>query len=1536
VGGTAALTTEAVGTGTTSDGKAYTGDTVSITGTAVGTFNSKDVLAASTVTYSGLSLTGAQAGNYTFTIQSAASQTITAKTVTLAASKTYDGSTSLTSFVTIGTGVGSETLTYTGATANDSHVATASKFINAITLANGTNGGVATNYVLPTLNNTNAAVTITAATLTPTLSNTGVTKVYDGATSAPSGFTPTWSYAGLVSGDTVAALSSTGTAYNNKDVGSANKVTVSGLAITGITGTNTSAASDYVLNATSKDVAATVSAKTLTLSGFAADATKIYDGATTATISNAGSLVGLVTGDVVTVSNTGATYADRNVDTGKTVTLNGISLGSTDAGNYTIAATSTTSAAITAKALTITGMTATSRTYDGSLIAALTGGTLATGVDGEALTFTGQTGVFADKNVATGIAVTVTGTTLGNGTGGLASNYSLTQPTVVAANISAKALTVTATVTNKVYDGNTTATGTGSVGTLASTDSVLVAGSQTFTDKNVGTTNRTVSASGVTIKDSGGVDMTGNYAITYTNNTASTISQKALVISGITATSKIYDGNAVASVSTAGVTSSVLQTGGMVAGDNLTVSASGNFRNAGNTANDKNAANGKTVALTSSYGGTDVGNYSFTDQSTASANITARALTVTATGTNKVYDGLTTDTVSLADDRVSGDVLTLANTVANFADKNVGTAKTVSVSGIGVTDTDAGNYSFNTTASTTADITARALTVSASFVSKTYDGTTSAIGNATVGTLVSGDSVNAAAALAFTTKDAGTTNKTVQASGLTLKDASNADMSSNYTLNYVDNTVSTINPAPLTVRANNDARFVTLADTVGYSGVSYTGLVHGETSGTGGTAGLNGTLAISRTGADVAAGTYTGVLAPSGLIAANYTINYANGDYTIVPANQLLVKVANVANTYGTATTYAVTEAKYLATDGSTIVNLTSGVAASGNSITITDGSSGNAAFTIGPYAGSTSGAGILNVGSYALAATGITETSNNFSNNLVVVGNHSVAQKSLTATATGVSKAYDGNTGMTGVSLGLTGKEALDVVTVSGAGAFFSKNAGTSLDYSISNLALGAADAANYYLSGGTSFAGSDGTITTKTVTLSASKTYDGNATLGAGAVTVATGVDSETLTYSAATASDTHVVTAGKYINAITLGDEGGATSAAGGLASNYQLPDTTAANAGNGVTITAAALTSTASIGGSLTKVYDGTNAATGASITAGAISGAVVGDTLTLRTSGVTLAYNGSHVVGTTAIVASGASTLAIGTSTANSVASDYSFTAPTIANTTASITAATLTAAISNTGVTKVYDGGTSVPSGFTPTYTYSGFVGGDTDATLSNTGAVYDNAHVANASKVTVSGLAIGSITGSNTSAVSDYVLNATSKFVAATITALAQNVVPPPPPNVVPATPLPTPAASPLVLTVIESQPAVSSQVAAADAAGSSGAGGNGVVVSLVRESSTQVGGIITVLVSKDAATTGSGFTFQLPAQIADTVTATTSVVVTLLSGDPLPDWLRFVPETNSFVANAVPVGAFPLQVVVSIGGQHMTVVISESSEQG
>jgi hypothetical protein len=133
-----------------------------------------------------------------------------------------------------------------------------------------------------------------------------------------------------------------------------------------------------------------------------------------------------------------------------------------------------------------------------------------------------------------------------------------------------------------------------------------------------------------------------------------------------------------------------------------------------------------------------------------------RTLTVTATAASRTYDGTTLASVTLSDNRVEGDLLTETSTSATFSDRNAGSGKTVTVTGISISGTDVGNYILgNTTASTTADITARAIEVTGTLDSKTYDGTTTSSKSPvmTAGSLVAGDS--ATYTQVFDSKNAG-------------------------------------------------------------------------------------------------------------------------------------------------------------------------------------------------------------------------------------------------------------------------------------------------------------------------------------------------------------------------------------------------------------------------------------------------------------------------------------------------------------------------------------------------------------------------------------------------------------------------------------------------------------------------------------------------------------------------------------------------------------------------------------------------------------
>ena len=100
-GAAALLGTESAGSGSTSDGKPYSVDSVSLSGSvSAAAYNSKDVASATTVTFTTtpLSLTGTGNGNYTITAPTQAA-TITQKgltvtgTLSVPSSKVYDGTT---------------------------------------------------------------------------------------------------------------------------------------------------------------------------------------------------------------------------------------------------------------------------------------------------------------------------------------------------------------------------------------------------------------------------------------------------------------------------------------------------------------------------------------------------------------------------------------------------------------------------------------------------------------------------------------------------------------------------------------------------------------------------------------------------------------------------------------------------------------------------------------------------------------------------------------------------------------------------------------------------------------------------------------------------------------------------------------------------------------------------------------------------------------------------------------------------------------------------------------------------------------------------------------------------------------------------------------------------------------------------------------------------------------------------------------------------------------------------------------------------
>ncbi|MBB5886707.1 filamentous hemagglutinin N-terminal domain-containing protein [Xanthomonas sp. LMG 8992] len=798
--GRAALTVTANDDSKTYNGLAYTGghgvtysgfvngETTSVLGGALG--YAGDAQGATNAGSYTITPGGLTAGNYTITYRNGglsvgqAALTVSSSNV----SKTYDGGLSAigTAVVSGGTLFGSDTLSGGNFSFTDKNVGIGKHVtIDGVTVSDGNSGG---NYAVTYVDNSSSTITARGVTVDAT----GTNRVYDGGTVDA----VTLASAGVLSGDTV---NFTGTgSFLDKNVGTAKAVSARGIAASGAD------AGNYRYNTTASTTA-DITAKTITVDAIGMD--KVYDGSTAATIAALGT-TGLVAGDAVTFGNASAAFADKNAGSNKAVTVSGITAIGADAGNYRYNTTASTTADITAKPITVDAI-GMDKVYDGSTAATIAALGTTGLVAGDAVTFGNASAAFADKNAGSNKTVTVSGITA---SGTDAGNYRYNTTANTTADIRQRGITVDATGINRVYDGSTVDAVTLASAGVLSGDTVNFTGTGSFLDKNVGTA-KAVGVNGIAAS---GADA-GNYRYNTTASTTADITAKPITVDAI-GMDKVYDGSTAATITALGTT-------GLVAGDAVT------FGNASAVFADKNAGSNKTVTVSGiTASGTDAGNYRYNTTANTTADIRQRGITVDATGINRVYDGSTVDAVTLASAGVlSGDTVNFTGT-GSFLDKNVGTAKAVSVSGIAASGADAGNYRYNTTANTTADIAAKPITVDAIGVDKVYDGSTAAT-IAALGTtgLVAGDAVTFGNASAtFADKNAGS-NKAVTISGIT---ASGTD-AGNYRYNTTANTTADIRQRGITVDATGTNRVydgstvdaVTLASAGVLSGdtVSFTG-----------------------------------------------------------------------------------------------------------------------------------------------------------------------------------------------------------------------------------------------------------------------------------------------------------------------------------------------------------------------------------------------------------------------------------------------------------------------------------------------------------------------------------------------------------------------------------------------------------------------------------------------------------------------------------------------------------------------------------------
>ena len=554
--------------------------------------------------------------------------TIQRKGVTITASndsKPYDGEPLMESGFTAGDLETGDTHTFTVAMTAESTITDAGTQPNEIATVDGVSVTTGTetvvgNYLVTTANGT---LTVSPASVTLT-ANSRNTDVYDGTEKTVTGFTCKLGEQ-TVDGLNFEGVSASGSGTNAGDY----DVTFTGVTVNE-TKDNTG---NYVVIGTTVGTL-TIKPASVTLIANSRN-TDVYDGTektVTGFICKMGeqTVEGLAFAESVAASGSGTNAGEYDV------TFTGVTLNETkdNTGNYIVTGTTDGTLTITAKEITISGITAENKEYDGTTDAVLvyTGVTFTGKLDGDILTVT-ATGTFEDKNVGTGKTVSITGFTFG-GTG--AANYTYNGGDLAAtANIIAKGLTITGGISgvDKEYDGTTAAdldfSGATFDGKITG-DDLSASGTGTFEDKEVGAGKTvTITRFGLTLS---GADA-GNYELAasgHQETTTATINVKTVTISGITASDKTYDGTTDATLDCTNPTIV-----GVVEGENLTVVATG----ATGAFDTKDVGTDKTVTISGlAIDGTNVSNYVLSAEApTTTAKITQAELTVTAKDKSITY-----------------------------------------------------------------------------------------------------------------------------------------------------------------------------------------------------------------------------------------------------------------------------------------------------------------------------------------------------------------------------------------------------------------------------------------------------------------------------------------------------------------------------------------------------------------------------------------------------------------------------------------------------------------------------------------------------------------------------------------------------------------------------------------------------------------------------------------------------------------------------------------------------------------------------------
>ncbi|GGA02689.1 YDG domain-containing protein [Dyella caseinilytica] len=1158
-------------------------------------------------------------------LYSGVAPTLTVTGLSGSVSKSYDGTTNATlsasnltdSGLINGDTIASATGTYQSANAGSNIGVTTPGTIGGYAIT--TSAGIPVyGYSLSGTASANIG-TINQAVLTATIVG-DPTKVYDGTTTATLS-SSNYQLTGFATGQGATVNQPSSVAYAGADAGS-QQVNATFTITNFVAGSGTNL-SNYVLPTSASGMGAITPAPVL-LSGLLAN-NKVYDGTATdvLNLSNVG-IYGVISGDSsdVTLSTAGGTgtFASTNAGNNIAVSISGFTLTGSKASDYELIDPTNLTANITQKALTINGVTATDKVYDGTTSDTLNVGSATldgvVGGDNVTLLTSSATGNFSQSDVGSDLAVTASGLSLA---GSAASNYTLTEPTGLTASITPRPLTVSFNGSPaKTYDGTDAATLTQndfSVTGFVGTQSVTVSQSPAiYASSNAGTNIGVTATLQPSDFTAGSGTSLSNYSFNSIVTGTGTINPAPLVVSIVNNPTKVYDTNTNATLGAGNYTLS-----GLIGGDSISLT---NTPTTGIYASANAGIEGVTTTLNSSNysatGSTLLSNYVLPTLASGFGTITPAALGISITASlnqpvTKVYDG--TNTYLLNATSGSGTTYTQefnltgfqgsdsayvdANITGYFASKNVGSNQpfqvTLNASDFTFTSGSASNYTFPTYVFTTGSITPAPLTVSlVGNLNKVYDGTTVAqltSSNFQVSGFVSGEgaTITPTTSFNYTTANAGSNiaiNGTLTANNYT---ANSGTLLSNYTLASSASGLGNIAQAPLYITgvyATNKVYDTTTNDTLNVASDGLAGLVASDVGNVTLTSSTSGTFAQSNVGTGI--GVTANGFSISGSAASNYSLQPITGlTANITPAQLTLSGVTAADKIY----------------DGTTDDTLNTGSAA-------LQGVLGSDSVTVN-VSGAAGTFSTANVGNNLAVST------SGFTLGGAQAGNYTLAQPGgltaditpaqLTAVITGSpTKVYDGTDSAT-----LTASDYTLTGFVNGQGAsipqsatanYVTPNAGTGLGVQstlvVSDFVANAGTLlSNYILP--TSATGNNGVITPYVLNLSGTRVYDAGTDALGNLFGTVTGLNGDTFTLSGqgstssknvGTYTGTGATSGSQPFNLGSLALTAAGSSGSGtDLASNYTL-----VGGADAFVITPAVLTITGTTVN--TKTYDGTTTAT----------------------------------------------------------------------------------------------------------------------------------------------------------------------------------------------------------------------------------------------------------------------------------------------------------------------------------------------------